>query len=147
MTPISPSHYKDGLSSDGDFHMNIIRSWGRFISIMGIAILLRRHLYIETGQRILKQYSRCVCISAPRTFNKWYNDDIKLSFNLWPLGDVIAILKMQFAMRIERISTSCETALRWIPQRHIWLWVIIGWGYVLWPLLLTWFNFNPSMDK
>ena len=25
--------------------------------------------------------------------------------------------------------------------------VSIGWGNGLWPLLLTWFNFNPSMDK
>ena len=25
--------------------------------------------------------------------------------------------------------------------------LLVGIGYFLWPLLLTWFNFNPSMDK
>ena len=25
--------------------------------------------------------------------------------------------------------------------------VIVFLGFLLWPLLLTWFNFNPSMDK
>ena len=58
-----------------------------------------------------------------------------------------------------RLST--QSRHRWLetPSRSLWRlcnewriyvsvdWVACGLGNDMWPLLLTWFNFNPSMDK
>ena len=58
----------------------------------------------------------------------------------------------------------CEIALKWMPEnrtdekarlvtvlawycRAVWANVDPGLCGHMWPLLLTWFNFNPSMDK
>ena len=43
-----PSHYKDSLSKSGIFVKNIRRSCDGLVYIMGIPVLLRRHLYTET---------------------------------------------------------------------------------------------------
>ena len=45
------SQYKDRLLRYEDFIIKIRRSWDRLIFIMGIHILVRRHLYIETVPR------------------------------------------------------------------------------------------------
>ena len=61
-------------------------------------------------------------------------------------------------LEIDILNSSNKTALRWMPPNlsddkfapvlgnviiltNVWL------VFNLWPLLLTWFNFNPSMDK
>ena len=44
-----PSQYKNGLSRYGVSIMKIRRSSDRVIFIIGIPLLVRRHLYIESG--------------------------------------------------------------------------------------------------
>ena len=46
--------------------MEIRRSYDRLISTMGFPILVRRHLYIESGTRAVhEQRSLCKCIDNP----------------------------------------------------------------------------------
>ena len=53
------------------------------------------------------------------------------------------------------LNISCEIALRWLKQNltdYSTLTQALTWcrqteTHYLWPLLLTWFNFNTSMDK
>ena len=49
----APSQYKDVFSRYADFNYKIRRSWHRLIFIMGKSVLVRRHLYIKTGRRVL----------------------------------------------------------------------------------------------
>ena len=59
-------------------------------------------------------------------------------------GLLVCVTKQQIAIS--------QKKLLW---RHLWdfLWstdhvpMFLFVAYILWPLLLTWFNFNPSMDK
>ena len=47
-SPRATSQYKEGLSRYGISIKKIRRSWDRLIFIMGVPILVRRHLYIKT---------------------------------------------------------------------------------------------------
>ena len=49
-------------------------------------------------------------------------------------------------------SWHIEAKTKWLPfaddmSKLFFLNGIVSWFKLLWPLLLTWFNFNPSMDK
>ena len=48
-------------------------------------------------------------------------------------------------MFIDIVDTSCKGVKRLLvwSETHVVWWTI----YDQWPLLLTWFNFNPDMDK
>ena len=54
--------------------------------------------------------------------------------------DIFSGVSLNKAMNTETL----ELALIWDAMATMWRHYNV-WG--LWPLLLTWFNFNPSMDK
>ena len=58
------SQYKDGLYGYGIPMLKIRRSWERLMFNMGIPILVRRHLYIETAS--------CVPMRYGYHITKWY---------------------------------------------------------------------------
>ena len=98
---------------------------------MGFPILVRWHLYIESGPR-LPLYSdpvMCPCDTSqleavwcqPIGGRVSYPTDMHVFFAVlclthWPLGDLNVILKMEFSILFYWLVSSHDNALQWMPH-------------------------------
>ena len=98
-----------------------------------------------------------VCVDASACgLNKWEwklcNDkSVIFLFNFLRQGNMAAILQTTFSIIFWLIFFfQFKFHQIWSPRIQLTLYSVLTtfWAILyLWPLLLTWFNFNPSMDK
>ena len=109
LTSKAPSQYKDRLFQVWG-HVKIRQSWDYLIFSMGIPILVRRHLYIETAPRCSRQWqpvSRTLYLPWPRTHftNKYLSKMMKIN-GVWPKCDEF--------WRWSYVIADLRTVLPWI---------------------------------
>ena len=142
-----------------DLHLNkrmSKQSWGRWFETPSSPLWRHRNVNVDDGQSfysalqnsIVNRFGRlCLCETSREIIFNYIANHLKLiSYEMQPNHVYIWVYSIWCVQNNHSKVGSYETP--W-PSHYITA-MKIGqswWSSLQWPLLLTWFNFNPSMDK